>query len=76
MSKDAFAIQELEDGDIIRLGYRLTENRDDGAVNAWYGFAIGDAGDVQIAIYFDDESDIDMARRVWRSLSLHEVAQP
>jgi hypothetical protein len=74
MSKDAFAVQEIEDGDIIRLGYRLTEDRDEGTVHAWYGFAIGDDGHVQIAIYFDDGSDLDMAQNVWRSIRPHNLA--
>jgi hypothetical protein len=73
MSQVAFAIQESDDGDIIRLGYRLTEDHDGAAVNAWYGFAIADNGHVQMAIYFDDESDLELAQAVWRSVALHNV---
>ena len=67
-SPDAFDVQSLTDGEVTRYSYRLTERRDEGVVHALYGFAIGVDGHVQMAIYFDDEADLETARAICRSL--------
>lgn len=67
-SPDAFDAQSITDGDVIRYSYRLTERREEGVVHALYGFAIGVNGHVQIAIYFDDETDLETARAICESL--------
>jgi hypothetical protein len=67
-SPDAFDAQFFTDGDVTRYSYRLTERRDEGVVHALYGFALGVNGHVQMAIYFDDEADLETARAICRSL--------
>ena len=68
LNPDAFETDVLEEGGITRFAYRLTENREEGIVHALYAFAIGADGHVQMAIYFDDENDLDLAKEIWRSL--------
>jgi hypothetical protein len=72
-SLDAFDAQFFADGDLIRYSYRLTERRDQEIVHALYGFAIGVDSHVQMAIYFDDEADLEMATAIWRSLDETEA---
>ncbi len=68
-SPDAFdEITEAGDG-LIRYAYRLEEGSDDQREAAFYCFAIGDAGHVQMAIYFDSTDDIPLAKEIWQSLS-------
>lgn len=67
-SPDAFAHEVLVEGDITRFTYRLTERREEGVVHALYAFAIGVDGHVQMAIYFDDDKDLVLARQIWMSL--------
>lgn len=71
MSSDAFDAQEARDGEILRFTYRLTENRKEGVVHALYGYAIGQSGHVQMAIYVDRESEIDSARKILQSVTEH-----
>jgi hypothetical protein len=52
----------------IRFSYRLAEDSDDDRQPAFYCFAIGQNGHVQMAIYFDDAEDLDTAKQIWRSL--------
>ena len=73
-SPDAFEAESVTEGDVTRYSYRLTERRDGGAVHALYGFAIGVDGHVQIAIYCDDEADLETARELYRSLDETPVA--
>jgi hypothetical protein len=67
-SPDAFDVQSLTDGEVIRYSYRLTERRDEEVVHALYGFAIGVDDHVQMVIYFDDEADLEIARAICTSL--------
>ena len=67
-SPSAFDFETETDGDVTRYAYRLTEHRDEGVVYALQAFAIGVDGHVQMAIYFDDENDLETARQIWRSL--------
>ena len=67
-SSDAFDAESSTDGDITRYSYRLIERQDDGVVHALYCFVIGSDGHVQMAIYFDDEADLETARTIYRSL--------
>jgi hypothetical protein len=68
ISPAGFDAQLKKDSDILRYSYQLTEHRDERIVNALYGFAVGVDGHVQIVIYFDDESDLQTARAILRSL--------
>ena len=67
-SPDAFDGESTTDGDVTRYSYRLTEHRDEGVVHALHGFAIGVDGHVQMAVYVDDEGDLETARAIYRSL--------
>lgn len=67
-SPDAFDVQSLTHGEVIRYTYRLTERRAEELVHALYGFAIGVYSHVQMAIYFDNEADLETARAICRSL--------
>ena len=55
--------------DVTRFIYRLTEHREDGIVHALHAFAIGVHGHVQMAIYFDNETDLDLTRQISNSLT-------
>jgi hypothetical protein len=68
ISPAAFDVAESVEGDLIRFAYRLNETREESMVHAVYGFAIGPAGHVQMAIYCDEEADLKLAWQVWRSL--------
>jgi hypothetical protein len=69
VSPDAFDGAVVADGDVTRFTYRLTEHREEGVVHALYAFAIGVDGHVQMAIYFDNEADLDLARQISDSLT-------
>jgi hypothetical protein len=57
-----------EDGGILRYAYRLQEEAHDDRVSAFYGFAFGESGHVQMAIYFDAEDDLKHARALWKGI--------
>jgi hypothetical protein len=73
-SPDAFESQVIIDGSLTRYAYRLTEQRDEGVVHALYAFAIGPNGHVQMALYFDDEADLSIAREIAQSLDISPAA--
>lgn len=52
----------------VRLAYRLEEEHERGPVKALYGFAFKPEGHVQLAVYLDQESDIEDAYSLHRSL--------
>jgi hypothetical protein len=53
---------------IERLRYRLEETSGDKRVAAFYSFAVGESGHVQMSVYFDDERTVAVADQLWRSL--------
>lgn len=62
-------VESLESG-VGRLSYRLTETRPDGAiVQGLYSFAHGANGQVMVAAYFDDVSELETARRISDSIT-------
>ena len=65
ISPDTFDSREEQTGASRRFSYRLIENN----VNALYGFVIVTSGHLQVAIYFDNESDIDLARAMFASIA-------
>lgn len=67
-STDAFDHMVEVNGDITRYAFRLNEEREQGVVYALYAFAIGDDSHIQMGIYFDDESDLEQAKGIWRSI--------
>jgi hypothetical protein len=68
ISKDSFDVQVMPEKDILRFAYRLKEQADDGRVAAFYGFAFGAEGHVQLGIYFNDEKELELAKKLWLSL--------
>ena len=67
---DASAFDEMlntEDA-LARYSYRLNESREEGIVYALYGFAFKQDGHIQVAFYFDDESDLEMAEALLSSI--------
>lgn len=69
---DVFDVVEESGPGVLRFSYRLDEGADDDRVPAFYSFVVGDAGHVQLAVYFDDEVDVVAAEGLWRGL--REVA--
>ena|SRR5262245_47985988 len=68
ISELAFDLDESHDHGVLYFSYRLDEQSDDERVPALYGFAIGESGHVQMAIYFDKESDAVTATAIFKSL--------
>lgn len=74
MSEAAFDLRVEQDRGLTRFSYRLNEDRDGTAVFALYLFAIADIGHVQMAIYFDDENELEEARSIGKSLETRASA--
>ena len=68
VSEEAFGLELNAESDPGRLVYRLNEAREDGDVFALYGFVVKDLGHLQVAIYVDDEADIDAAEGIFASI--------
>lgn len=68
-SPDAFDEWTETSNDLLRYSYRLKEDSDDDRLPAFYCYAIGESGHVQMAIYFDSPSDLEVAQATWRSLT-------
>jgi hypothetical protein len=72
ISSQAYDVEKSEHGGSLMLSYRLREGAEDKRVPAFYGFAFGERGHVQMAIYFNQEADLSKAKAIlW---SLHEAA--
>lgn len=69
ISPQAFNIEASKSNDVLRLSYRLKEGKEQGAVPAYYCFSVGGSGQVQMAIYLDNEKDVESAQTICRSLS-------
>jgi hypothetical protein len=67
-SPAAYDHEVEQDGGVLRFAYRLREETGDDRAPAFYCFAIGRDGHVQMAVYFDHEADVDKGRAIWRSL--------
>ena len=63
-SPDARDIEEDVGGGFGRISYRLAED----GVEALYGLVVAESGHLQLALYFDDESDVAMARDILDSV--------
>ena len=64
MSPKAFEVKTTTSSSILRLSYRLKEEEEQGSVAAFYCFAIGQTGQVEMAIYLDNESDVKKAQAI------------
>ena len=67
-SPESFDVTEAPEDTPARFSYRLKEDADDARVAAFYGFAFGSDSEVMMAIYFNNEQQLDDAVRIWRSL--------
>ena len=68
-SPDAFDVNTESTHGLLRYAYRLKEGSEDDRQPAFYCYAIGVAGHVQMAIYFDSPEDLSNAQAIWRSLT-------
>lgn len=68
ISPQAFDVETSKTSGVLRLSYRLKEGNEQGAVPAYYCFAVGDSGHVQMAIYLDKENDVKSAQAICGSL--------
>ncbi len=64
----AFDLRKEKDGELVRVAYRLLEPSEDDRVAAFYGYVVGRTGHVQMAVYFDDERDVELAKAMWRGV--------
>jgi hypothetical protein len=67
-SKKAFDLREAEANGVLYDSYRLKEKH---CAASLYAFAFGSTGHVQMAVYVDDERDLELARAMWRGLREH-----
>lgn len=63
-SPEGFDEREMEAAGRLYYSYRLVEESEDERVSAVYGFAIADDGHMQLAFYFDEEPDVELAYEV------------
>jgi hypothetical protein len=74
MSPDADGVEQEQVGATLFYAYRLAEELDQDAdeedqrMPGYYGYAFADSSHVQMAVYFDDEADVEIARALHRSL--------
>lgn len=59
---------DFPDQDIARIGYLIEEVDGLKTYNVIYGFSIIDHQFVQVALYFDEEEDMNWAVQTWRSI--------
>ena len=74
ISQKAFNLEESEDAGVLLFSYRLAEESEDKRVPALYGVVFGKSGHVQAAIYFDKESDAQVAKQILKDI--HEQSAP
>jgi len=70
-SPEAHNIEQSQIGDIRFYAYRLAEevdDPDDARRPGYYGHAFAEDSQVQMAVYFDDEEDLAVARALHQSL--------
>lgn len=73
MSPDAEGIEQQESESTLFYAYRLAEEGDkdpeDERMPGYYCYAFADNSHVQMAVYFDDEADVAIARALHHSLA-------
>lgn len=75
ISGDASDLTEESQEGVLRFAYRLQEVKQDKRVDAFYAYVIGDSGHVQLAIYFDDEEQLELAQTLWRGVKEVETTE-
>ncbi|MFT5824217.1 MAG: hypothetical protein ACI8ZM_005483 [Crocinitomix sp.] len=61
---------EFSDEQVYRIGYLVKENDDQKEYSVIYGFSIIDAQVIQLAFYFDNQSDRKWAIETWKEIKL------
>jgi hypothetical protein len=70
-SPDAFDVHIESQGGVLRFAYRLEDPDDGERPPTFLGFAIGETGQVEMSVSFDEERDLEMARAMWAGLLEH-----
>lgn len=60
----------FSDAEIARTGYLIREEDEDKSYGVIYGFSIIDNQVLEVAVYFDDEEDLNWATETWRNIRL------
>jgi hypothetical protein len=68
-SPEVFDVKSEYKKDVIALSYRLHEQFNDTGVATYYGFVFSEAGYFKLVFYFDDESDVQLARTIHNSVT-------
>jgi hypothetical protein len=72
MSPEATDVEQHAQGQTVYYAYRLAEepdeDTDDGRLPGYYGYAFAASSHVQMAVYFDEETEADAAHALHRSL--------
>jgi len=68
-SADAYDRVEESEEQLLRFAYRLRERKQDKRVDAFYAYVIGASGHVQLAMYFEDEEQFELAQSLWRGVA-------
>jgi hypothetical protein len=59
---------DFSDDTIARVGYLIKEGDDEKEYNVLYGFTLADQETIQVALYFDDDVDLDWAVVTWKNI--------
>lgn len=73
ISPDAFDVKTEISSNIKLFSYRLIEETEDNRAPAFYCFAVSERDYVQTAMYFDSESDVLNAIKIWKSFNFGEA---
>ena len=76
ISPKAFDLTEEVEGSVLKCAYRLDEESDDRRLPGFYCYAVGPTDYVQMAIYFDEPRDLEVAKEIWRSVALSTPSPP
>lgn len=68
VSPRGFDHAEWSENGVHYVTYRLAEGAHDGRLPALYGFVVGAAGHIQLAVYFDSGDDLESAQSLVRSI--------
>lgn len=74
ISPKAYDLSEDSAAGLLRFSYRLADDGSDARAPAYHSFVVGEQGHVQMAVYFDVEDDLEVAKALERSLK--ETDQP
>jgi hypothetical protein len=66
-------VQTIEHTDAkpLRYAYILHETTETGQPERWalYSYTFGERGHIMMAIYYDREADLDVAKKIWKSIT-------